>query len=186
MIEIRSTDLADVIEIVPKRHGDHRGWFSETWNKAAWAEAGIELDWVQDNESLSAAVGTMRGIHFQTDPHAQDKLVRVTAGRILDVAVDLRQSSSTFGEWTGVELSADTGNQLLVPKGFGHGFVTLEPDTKVAYKVSAPYDHPADAGIQALDPAIGIDWGIGTDALIISDKDRTAPLLADATHLLFS
>lgn len=181
MIEIRPTGLDGVIEIVPKRHGDHRGWFSEVWNKAAWAEAGIDIDWVQDNESLSATVGTMRGIHFQTDPHAQDKLVRVTAGRILDVAVDLRRSSSSFGQWTGVEVSAEAGNQLLVPKGFGHGFVTREPDTKVAYKVSAPYNHAADAGVHPLDPALGIDWGTDTAALIISDKDRNAPRLAEAT-----
>lgn len=184
-MEIRKTALEAVVEVIPKRHGDHRGWFSETWNAAAWRSAGFELDWVQDNESLSAQIGTVRGIHFQREPYAQDKLVRVIAGRILDVAVDLRMSSPSFGKHVSVELTADKGNQLLIPRGFGHGFVTLEPDCRVAYKVTNPYDADSDAGVNWLDPELAIDWGIAEDAASVSEKDVNAPFLADARALLF-
>lgn len=185
MIDQRLTALDGVIEVRPARHGDDRGWFSEVWNRQAWADAGLDIDWVQDNESVSAAAGTIRGVHFQTDPTPQDKLVRVVRGRIIDVAVDLRRSSPTFAQHVAVELSAEVGNQLLVPKGFGHGFVTLETNCHVAYKVSGPYDPAADAGINFADPALGIDWGVeGADA-VVSAKDLAAPLLAEADHLLF-
>lgn len=185
MINFQPTALDGVLEVRPTRHGDDRGWFSEVWNRQAWAHAGLDIDWVQDNESLSGAVGTIRGVHFQTDPTPQDKLVRVVAGRIIDVAVDLRRSSPTFAQHVAVELSAGAGNQLLVPRGFGHGFVTLEPNCHVAYKVSAPYDPATDAGINFADPALGIDWGVDIAEAVASAKDLDAPMLAEADHLIF-
>lgn len=185
MTTVIQTQLEGVVEIQPVRHGDDRGWFSETWNQASLNQAGIEIAWVQDNESFSAAAGTVRGIHFQRPPSAQDKLVRVIAGRILDIAVDLRQSSPTFGRHVAVELTANLGNQLLIPKGFGHGFATLEPNCHVAYKVSAPYDPDADAAIHWTDPDLALPWGVTADAATVSAKDGAAPRLASATKLLF-
>lgn len=185
MIEVRETGLDGVLEIVPQRFVDPRGWFRESWNREAWFAAGIGIEWVQDNESVSAVEGTVRGIHFQREPFAQDKLFRVVRGHVLDVAVDLRRSSPTFGNHVAVELSAEVGNQLLVPKGFGHAFLTRSADCHVAYKVSAPYDREAEAAVQVLDPALGIDWQADVSALVMSDKDRNAPLLADASELLF-
>ena len=179
MLLVEPTALPDVKIIQPKRFGDHRGFFSETYSRSAFAEAGITLDFVQDNHSLSAAVGTLRGLHFQAPPFAQDKLVRVPRGRILDVAVDIRASSADFGQFVAVELSAENWWQLLVPAGFAHGFVTLEPDTEVLYKVSAPYAPEHDRGVAFDDPAIGIDWGFAPETLILSDKDRRHPRLAD-------
>lgn len=178
-MQITPTALAEVIEITPARYGDHRGFFSETWNRAALAEAGITIDFCQDNHSLSAERHTLRGLHFQTAPHAQDKLVRVVAGTILDVAVDIRTGSTSYGQWVAVPLSAEAGNQLLVPKGFAHGFLTLTPEAQVIYKCSAFYAPAADAGIRWDDPALGIDWGVSADEVTLSDKDREAPLLAD-------
>jgi len=134
---------------------------------------------VQDNHSLSAKVGTVRGLHFQTAPHAQDKLVRCGRGALRDVAVDIRHGSPTFGQSVAVELSAENGRQLLVPKGFLHGFVTLEPDTEIVYKCTDYYAPDCDAGVRWNDPALGIDWGISEDDAVLSDKDTTAPLLAD-------
>lgn len=180
-MQITPTALPEVIEITPARHGDHRGFFTETWNRAALAEAGIDIDFCQDNHSLSAERHTLRGLHFQTPPHAQDKLVRVIAGTILDVAVDIRTGSTSYGQWVAVPLSAETGNQLLVPKGFAHGFLTLTPDTQVVYKCSAYYAPAADAGIRWDDPALDIDWGVSADQVTLSDKDRNAPVLAGIT-----
>ena len=179
MLSVEPTAIPAVKIITPKKFGDHRGFFSETWNRAAFAEAGLHLDFVQDNQSLSATVGTLRGLHFQSAPFAQDKLVRVTKGRILDVAVDLRASSPTFGQHVAVELSAENWRQLLVPIGFAHGFVTLEPDTEVLYKVTAPYGPANDHGVAFDDPALGIDWRLPHDQLVLSDKDRKHPRLAD-------
>lgn len=179
MLLVEPTALPDVKIIQPKRFGDHRGFFSETYSRSAFAEAGITLDFVQDNHSLSAAVGTLRGLHFQAPPFAQDKLVRVPRGRILDVAVDIRASSPDFGKFVAVELSAENWWQLLVPAGFAHGFVTLEPDTEVLYKVNAPYAPEHDRGVAFDDPAIGIDWGFAPETLILSDKDRRHLRLAD-------
>lgn len=179
MLLVEPSALPDVKIIQPKRFGDHRGFFSETYSRSAFAEAGITLDFVQDNHSLSAAVGTLRGLHFQAPPFAQDKLVRVPRGRILDVAVDIRASSPDFGKFVAVELSAENWWQLLVPAGFAHGFVTLEPDTEVLYKVNAPYAPEHDRGVAFDDPAIGIDWGFAPEALILSGKDRRHPRLAD-------
>ena len=178
-MEIKALDLDGVFEITPARHGDDRGFFSETWNRRVLEDAGISLDFVQDNQSLSAAAGTLRGLHFQTPPHAQAKLVRVLQGAVFDVAVDIRAGSPTFGRWVGTELSRSKWNQLLVPAGFAHGFVTLVPDTEVAYKVSDYYAPKHDRAIRFDDPAIGIDWPPGLPPFQLSEKDRTAPRLAD-------
>lgn len=178
-MQITPTRLPEVLEITPKRFGDHRGFFSETWNKDAFAAAGIGIDFVQDNHSLSASPGVLRGLHFQTPPRAQDKLVRVTAGAVLDVAVDIRRGSPRYGQWTAVEISAEKGNQLLIPKGFAHGFLTLQPDTHFLYKCSDTYAPDNEGALLWNDPGIGIDWGVDANAVTLSDKDAKAPLLAD-------
>lgn len=172
-------DIPDVILVETVRYGDHRGFFSETWNREAFREGGLDIDFVQDNHSLSATPGTVRGLHFQTPPYAQDKLVRVTRGAILDVAVDIRHGSPTFGRWVGVELSADSGRQLCVPIGFAHGFATLVPDTEVQYKVSAPYAPDHDMGMAWNDPALNIVWPVSVADAQLSEKDRRQPFLAD-------
>ena len=179
MVELRRLALDGLLEIRPRRFADDRGFFSETWNEASWREAGIDVDFVQDNHSLSRARGTLRGLHFQAPPAAQAKLVRVTRGSAFDVAVDLRPSSPTYRQWAGVTLSAAEWNQLLIPEGFAHGFLTLEPDTEVQYKASAVYSPAHDRAIRFDDPAIAIDWPIPANDLILSDRDRAAPLLAD-------
>ena len=176
---VEDTAIPDVKIITPKKFGDRRGFFSETYNRRAAAEAGIHLEFVQDNHSLSADVGTIRGLHFQSAPFAQDKLVRAPRGRILDVAVDLRRSSPTFGRHVAVELSAENWRQLLVPIGFAHGFCTLEPDTEVFYKVTNYYSPAHDHGLAFDDPALGIAWPIDAAKAILSDKDRRLPRLAD-------
>lgn len=180
MVEVRPLGLPGVFEIVPKKFGDERGFFSETYNAQALARHGIELAFVQDNHSLSAAVGVLRGLHYQLPPRAQDKLVRVVAGRILDVAVDIRRGSPTFAQWVALEVSAEKWNQILVPAGYAHGFVTLEPNTEVVYKVTDYYSPEHDRSIRFDDPEIGISWPFAPDQLRLSDKDRAAPLLADA------
>lgn len=177
-MKIETTPLPGVVILTPARHGDNRGFFSETWNRARLAEAGIDIDWVQDNQSLSATPGTVRGLHFQTPPHAQDKLVRCGRGRLFDVAVDIRRGSPTYGRWTGAELSAENGRQLLVPKGFAHGFVTREPDTEILYKCSDSYAPDCDAGLRWNDPDIGVDWGLSGDP-VLSGKDAEAPFLRE-------
>ena len=179
MLSVEETAIPAVKIVTPKKFGDHRGFFSETWSRKAFTEAGLDLDFVQDNQSLSAPTGTLRGLHFQSPPFAQDKLVRVTRGCILDVAVDIRVSSPTFGKHVAVELSAQNWKQLLVPVGFAHGFVTLEPDTEVLYKVTAPYGPANDHGLAFDDPALGIDWRLPHAELVLSDKDRRHPRLAD-------
>ncbi|HEU4987167.1 MAG TPA: dTDP-4-dehydrorhamnose 3,5-epimerase [Rhizobiaceae bacterium] len=176
-LELRPTALQGVMEIRPRKFGDERGFFSETWNARAMADAGLDLDFVQDNHSYSVARGVLRGLHYQLAPRAQDKLVRVIRGAILDVAVDIRAHSPTFRKWVAVELSARLWNQLLIPKGFAHGFVTLEPDTEVAYKVTDYYSAEHDRSIRFDDPAIGIDWPLPASLLTLSDKDRNAPRL---------
>lgn len=176
-MQIEPTRLPEVLVLTPRRFGDARGWFSETWNAARMAEAGLDLPWVQDNHSFSAAKGTLRGLHYQSTPKAQDKLVRCTRGAILDVAVDFRAGSPTFAKWVAVELTAENSRQLLVPKGFLHGFVTLTEDTEVQYKCTDFYSPDHDGAVRWNDPQIGIDWGIS--APILSDKDARAPLLAD-------
>jgi dTDP-4-dehydrorhamnose 3,5-epimerase len=178
LLEARPLELPELVELTPRRFGDERGFFSEVWNHARFAEAGIPTQFVQDNVSLSRSKGVLRGLHFQTPPAAQAKLVRVSRGSIFDVGVDIRRSSPTFGRWAGVVLSAEKWNQLYVPEGFAHGFVTLEDDTEVTYKVSAPYSPEHDRSIRFDDPAIGIDWPLDGEP-VLSDKDAKAPLLAD-------
>jgi dTDP-4-dehydrorhamnose 3,5-epimerase len=165
--------------VTPRKHGDERGFFSETYTQSVWQKAGLNFTFVQDNHSLSRDVGTVRGLHFQTEPFAQDKLIRVLRGRILDVAVDLRRSSVTYGQHVAVELSRENWKQLFIPKGFAHGFVTLEPDTEIAYKVTNFYSPAHDFGLAWDDPDLAIDWGIKTDQAILSDKDRRLPRLQD-------
>ena len=178
MTEVRQFALAGLYEIRPAKLGDARGFFSEVWNRAALEATGLNTDFVQDNHSYSAARGVLRGLHFQLEPMAQQKLVRVTRGAIFDVAVDLRRASPTFGHWAGLVVSAELWNQLLVPVGFAHGFVTLEADTEVQYKVSAPYSLEHERAIRFDDPAIGIDWPVESSALTLSAKDKAAPLLS--------
>jgi dTDP-4-dehydrorhamnose 3,5-epimerase len=173
-----STTLAGLYVIEPQVIGDHRGFFMETYNKQKFTELGLDLDFVQDNHSLSAEVGTIRGLHYQLNPKAQTKLVRCIAGAIYDVALDIRKDSPTFGQWFGVELNAENKKQLLVPQGFAHGFCTLLPNTEVAYKVDELYSPEHDRGIRWNDPAIGIDWPV--EVPVLSAKDETSPMLADA------
>jgi dTDP-4-dehydrorhamnose 3,5-epimerase len=177
-MKAETTALDGVLILTPQRFGDDRGWFAETYNASRMAEAGISTVFVQDNHSMSGAVGTLRGLHYQRPPHAQDKLVRCSRGVVFDVAVDIRRGSATFGKWVGVELSAQNGRQLLVPKGFLHGFVTRVPDTEVQYKCSDIYAPECDGGVRWDDPDIGIDWGL-TDDPVLSAKDQVAPLLRD-------
>ncbi len=182
-MKITPLAIPDVLLIEPKRFGDARGFFSETYSRRALREAGIDLEFVQDNHSLSCPAGTVRGLHFQAPPHAQAKLVRVTRGCVLDVAVDIRVGSPTFGQHVSAELSADNWLAVLVPAGFAHGFVTLEPDTEVCYKVTDYYAPQCDGGIAWDDPALGIDWmleraGCGLQGATLSEKDRKHPTLA--------
>ena len=178
-MQIEDTAIPAVKIVTPKKFGDHRGFFSEVYNAKAWKEAGLSYEFVQDNHSYSAQVGVIRGLHFQLAPAGQDKLVRVAKGRILDVAVDLRRGSATYGRHVAVELSAANWKQLLVPIGFAHGFCTLEPDTEVLYKVTGLYSPAHDRGLAFDDPALGIDWGIDPAKAVLSDKDRKHPRLAD-------
>jgi dTDP-4-dehydrorhamnose 3,5-epimerase len=180
VVEFRSLGLAGLLEVLTPRIEDSRGFFSETWSRLNWEAAGVYVDFVQDNHSRSDQRGVVRGLHYQLPPMAQDKLVRVISGAIFDVAVDVRKSSPTFGQWTGLVLSAKEWNQLLVPKGLAHGFVTLEPGTEVQYKVSAPYSAEHERGIRFDDPAIGIEWPDLVEKFQLSPKDRAAPLLAEA------
>ncbi len=173
---IEPTKLDGVVILTPKRFGDDRGFFCESWNRQRMTDAGFDFDWVQDNHSVSAQVGTIRGLHFQAPPHAQAKLVRCGQGSLYDVAVDIRKGSPTFGEWVGVTLSAENGKQLLIPEGFLHGFVTRTSMTEVIYKCSDYYAPDCDGSV-AWD-SCDIDWGFsGTP--VLSDKDQSAPRLSD-------
>jgi dTDP-4-dehydrorhamnose 3,5-epimerase len=186
MVEVRPLGLDGVVEIVPKKFGDDWGFFSETYNGQSFAASGVDLTFVQDNHSYSAAVGVLRGLHYQLPPRAQAKLVRVVRGRIFDVAVDIRRGSPTFGKWVALEVSAATWNQILIPADFAHGFVTLEPDTEVIYKVTDYYSPRHDRSIRFDDPGIGIEWPLAADSLRLSAKDNAAPLLGDAEVFEFS
>jgi dTDP-4-dehydrorhamnose 3,5-epimerase len=183
---VRRLAIPDVIEVVPSRIADARGFFSETFSRNPFHAAGITQEWVQDNQSRSVEKGVLRGLHFQVFPFAQDKLIRVLRGSIFDVAVDLRKASPTFGHWVSCILSETDFNQLLVPKGFAHGFLTLEANTEVFYKVSAPYAPQCDRSISFSDPLIGIEWPFPSSRFVLSEKDRNAPMLADiANHIVF-
>jgi dTDP-4-dehydrorhamnose 3,5-epimerase len=172
-------ELPEVIEVTPPRFGDERGFFSETYNLQKLAAAGIDVTFVQDNQSYSAEKGVLRGLHLQAPPFAQDKLVRVIRGKIFDVAVDIRRGSPRFAQWVGRTLSAEEGNQLFIPKGFAHGFLTLEPDTEVTYKVSDFYAPDHEMSIIFSDPDIGIEWPLDGATPILSSKDAVAPRLSD-------
>lgn len=163
--------------LCPRRFEDSRGWFSETFNRSRLEAAGITVDFCQDNQSFSRPQGTLRGLHFQAPPFAQTKLVRCLRGSIFDVAVDIRRASPTFGRWVGIELTADNGKQLLIPAGYAHAFLTLEPDCEIAYKVDAYYSAECDGGVAWDDPAIGIDWPLGGITPVLSDKDKALPQL---------
>ena len=180
MLETRRLEIPDILEIRPARHRDERGFFSETWNATTWQAAGVDPTFVQDNQSFSSLPGVLRGLHYQEPPFAQAKLVRVTRGAIFDVAVDIRHGSPSFGGWVGLIVSAEAWNQVFVPPGFAHGFLTLEPDCEVLYKVSAPYSPQHDRSIRWDDPAIGIAWPLDGREPILSDKDKAAPRLAEA------
>lgn len=171
------TSLPGVFVLTPDRFGDHRGFFSESWSRQRMMEHGIDIDFVQDNHSLSAQVGTVRGLHFQAPPHAQDKLVRCGRGRLFDVAVDVRKGSHTYGEWVGEELSFENSKQLLVPKGFLHGFMTLEPDTEIIYKCSDYYAPECDGAVRW--DSCGINWPLDGIDPVLSEKDRVAQALAE-------
>jgi dTDP-4-dehydrorhamnose 3,5-epimerase len=175
-MKIEPTDLPGVLILTPARHGDARGFFSESWNRARLAEAGIEIEFVQDNHSLSQARGTLRGLHYQAPPQPQAKLVRCGRGALYDVAVDIRRGSPSYGRWVGVELSFDNGRQLLIPEGFLHGFVTLEDDTEVVYKCSDYYAPACDGAVRW--DTCGIDWPLD-GAPVLSARDAAAPALAD-------
>lgn len=179
-MQIVKTEIEEVLIIIPKVFGDHRGWFMETYSYKKLAEYGFDLKFVQDNHSLSATKGTLRGLHFQINPKAQTKLVGCTRGKILDVAVDLREGSPTYKRWVAVELSADNKKQLLIPKGFAHGFLTLTDNVEVQYKVDEYYSPEHDRSIRYDDPELGIKWGIENP--VLSDKDLKAPLLKDSDH----
>jgi dTDP-4-dehydrorhamnose 3,5-epimerase len=178
-LEVYPTAIPDVKIVKPQRFGDHRGFFSEVYNVEKFAQAGINLNFVQDNHSLSVESGTVRGLHFQSAPFKQDKLIRVVRGRLVDVAVDIRKSSPTYGQHVAVELSAENGLQLLIPVGFAHGFCTVEPNTEVIYKVSGYYSSAHDHGLAWDDPALGINWPVVPEGAVLSDKDRHHPRLAD-------
>jgi len=178
-LKVESLAIQDVKLVTPARFGDDRGFFSETYNAQRFKDAGIEADFIQDNHSLSAQRGTVRGLHFQAPPFAQSKLVRVLRGTMLDVAVDVRKGSPTYGKWVSAELSAENGVQIFVPRGFLHGFVTLEPDTEIAYKVDNYYSKECDGAVLWNDPALGIDWGIPANEAVLSDKDAAAQSFAE-------
>ena len=169
--------ISGVILIRVRKFADVRGYFLETFRKADFAAMGIACDFVQDNQAFSAEPGTIRGLHFQVPPHAQAKLVRVLRGAVYDVAVDLRSGSPTYGNWCGARLTADGGEQIFVPRGFAHGYCTLEPDTVVAYKVDAYYAPRSEAGLIWNDPGIGIDWTVPPSRVLVSDKDGKLPPL---------
>ena len=177
-MEITKTKLEGVVIIEPAVFGDKRGFFMESWSKRAFAEAGLDYDFVQDNHSASTVKGTLRGIHFQRGDNAQAKLVRCTKGAVLDVAVDLRPASLTYKQWVSVELSEDNKRQLLIPRGFGHGFLTLTDEVEFMYKADNFYAPEADGGIRWNDPELAVDWGI--EEPILSDKDSKSPWLKDA------
>lgn len=185
MLSIESSALFDVKIVETGIFSDQRGYFTEIYNQQAFIAGGIAETFVQDNMSLSIHAGTIRGLHYQLPPFAQAKLVRVGRGRILDVAVDLRHSSSTFGRHVAIELSATNRRQLFIPVGFAHGFCTLEPNTEVYYKVSAPYSQTHDRGLAWDDPTLGIAWPVAAESAILSNKDTQHPRLASLAAELF-
>lgn len=182
-MEIQETELRGVFLLTPKVFGDARGWFMESWSKRVFEEAGIHVDFVQDNQSFSAQKGTLRGLHYQLNPMCQAKLVRCTRGELFDVAVDIRRGSPQYGRWTGARLSAENKRQLFIPRGFAHGFITLTDDVEIQYKADNYYAPECDGGIRWDDPEIGVEWPI--KPVILSEKDGAAPMLSERTDLNF-
>ncbi|MFC7293018.1 dTDP-4-dehydrorhamnose 3,5-epimerase [Hirschia litorea] len=178
-MQIRDLGLEGVKEIIPKRFGDARGFFSETYNQKQFEAENLPTNWVQDNHSLSADAYVLRGLHFQTNPMAQDKLVRVISGQVFDVAVDIRKNSPDYGKWVGLKLCAEQGNQILVPKGYAHGFLTLTPNAQVVYKVTALYAPENDRSIAWNDSEVGIEWPLDGQVPQLSEKDASAPKLSE-------
>lgn len=178
-MQVEFFDIAGIKLLVPRHIGDERGYFAETFREDVFLRECADVKFVQDNESLSVRVGTIRGLHFQSEPHVQGKLVRCTRGALFDVAVDIREGSPTYGQWVGETLTPDNGKQLWVPAGFAHGFCTLEPNTVISYKVTGYYSAECDKGLRWDDPAIGIRWPDVADSETLSPKDRVQPLLAD-------
>lgn len=186
-ISVDKLELPECLLVRAQRFGDERGYFSETYNRAAFLDAGIDVEFVQDNQSLSAARGTIRGLHFQSPPFAQAKLLRVLQGALLDVAVDIRKGSPTFGRHVAVELSAKDGAQIFIPEGFAHGFCTLASNTVVFYKVSAPYAPDHDHGLAWNDPDLGIAWPVEAGEAVVSQKDKIHPRLSElAEHFIYA
>jgi len=185
MTTITPLALADVLLITPKRHGDARGWFAETWSQKALAAAGVDTRFVQDNQAFNARKGTVRGLHFQKAPHAQGKLVRVLKGAIFDVAVDVRPGSATYGQWVGATLTAEVGEQLWVPRGFAHGYMTITDDAELFYKVDGDYAPALEGGLIWNDPDIGIAWPLDLADPVLSDKDKVLPRLKDLGAVAF-
>jgi len=183
MTEIVDTALPEVKIIIPRKFGDERGFFSETWNRKSLAQAGLDVDFIQDNHAFSAEKGTVRGLHYQQSPKAQGKLVRVTRGVVMDVAVDIRKGSPNFGRHVAVELSADNWRQLWVPAGFAHGYCTLTENTEFLYKVTNDYSPAHEQGIIWNDPDLAIDWGVSDDGALLSEKDTILPQLKDQIHI---
>ncbi|SDP13397.1 dTDP-4-dehydrorhamnose 3,5-epimerase [Selenomonas ruminantium] len=182
-MKVTETKLKGVYVVEPQVFGDARGWFTESWSEKKLAEAGIKADFVQDNHSYSAQKGTLRGLHYQLNPMCQAKMLRCTRGKIFDVAVDIRKGSPQYGQWVGVELSAENHKQLFIPRGFAHGFITLTDDVEVQYKADNYYAPECDGNIRWDDPEINVEWPI--EPVILSDKDRVAPLLKERTDLNF-
>jgi dTDP-4-dehydrorhamnose 3,5-epimerase len=184
MTTVTPLALPEVLLITPRRHGDARGWFTETWSRAALADTAVAPDFVQDNQAFSAKKGTLRGLHAQTAPHAQGKLVRVLRGAIFDVAVDIRQGSPSRGRWVGAELTAARGEQLWVPRGFAHGYLTLTEDAEIFYKVDAPYAPSSEVGVAWNDPDLAIAWP-DVGEVTLNDRDRALPRLKDLGPVSF-
>ena len=180
-MKVERLRIPDLILVTPDRHGDERGFFSETWNQARFASAGIDLPFIQDNQSFSREQGVLRGLHCQVSPNPQGKLVRCVLGAIWDVAVDARRASPTYGQWAAAELSAADGAQLWIPPGFLHGFCTLQPDTEVIYKVTGLYDRASERGVIWNDPDLALPWPVAVP--VLSDKDRVLPAWADVGAL---
>ena len=184
-MNVIETEIPGVLIVETDVFGDHRGYFTETYSKPKYEKLGITVDFVQDNMSFSAAEGTLRGLHWQNPPYAQSKLVSCTKGKVIDVAVDIRKGSPTFGKWVSCELSADNHRQFFIPQGFAHGFLTLTPDVEFRYKVDNVYDKASEGSIRYDDPTVAVDWGMLLNGRepVLSDKDRISPVLEDANNL---
>lgn len=184
-MKVIETEIPGVLIVETDVFGDHRGYFTETYSKPKYEKLGITVDFVQDNMSFSAAEGTLRGLHWQNPPYAQSKLVSCTKGKVIDVAVDIRKGSPTFGKWVSCELSADNHRQFFIPQGFAHGFLTLTPDVEFRYKVDNVYDKASEGSIRYDDPTVDVDWGMLLNGRepVLSDKDRISPVLEDANNL---